>query len=106
MLKEYDELINFETIKDFYDFLRGDSKYHFIQNKLSEKDAFGVIYYLQEVMNIFPDNIEQCKNCGELYDMDNNGCINFCEYCGEMGCEGREDENLDCGEDCNLEVVK
>ena len=40
----------------------GDSK------TLSPETAFTIIWYLQEHLSIFPDQIEKCSICGELYD--------------------------------------
>ncbi len=50
-----------EWVNSFYKHLINDLK-------LNSKKAFRVIYYLQEHLPVFPDHIEQCSVCGELYD--------------------------------------
>lgn len=41
--------------------------------KLSPDKAFSVIWFLQEIMQCLPDNIELCDGCKELYDTDSEG---------------------------------
>jgi hypothetical protein len=82
-----------EWIDEFYRFLQGDcpktiklGRGH--QPKLSRKKAFAIIWYLQEHFPVFPDNVEQCSLCGELFDSDSDGDYSALEgkyYCG--GCE-------------------
>lgn len=59
-----------------------DIIYTLLKKQMDEDTAFSVIYYLQEVLEILPDNIEQCKVCKDLYDADDEGtCIS--EYTEE-----------------------
>jgi hypothetical protein len=68
--------ITIEEVEKFYSFLQGElpeelyiKRYH----KLSERQAFQIIYYLQETMHIIPDNFERCITCGCIFDSDNEG---------------------------------
>lgn len=97
---------NFVSIKDkmqvFFEYLQGiklPDGTHCKMPKLSAKKAFSVIWFLQEVMHVLPDNIEQCKDCLGLFDTDREGYHlddqyslngrtlpkkywgNFCDYC-------------------------
>ncbi|MHA1840457.1 MAG: hypothetical protein ACTSYW_00635 [Candidatus Heimdallarchaeota archaeon] len=78
LLKNNDErdLKDIEWIKEFYEFLQGEipsgmniQRGH--KPKMSGKKAFSIIWYLQEHLPLFPDNIVRCGNCGDLYD---SGC--------------------------------
>lgn len=79
---------------DFYDFLRGYSPEGMQIQKggqphLSMTAAFSVIYYLQEHLRVFPDSIEQCNVCGDLFDYEEEGTHDEDTgkfYC--MSCEG------------------
>lgn len=42
---------------------------------LSRKQAFSIIWFLQEYMNILPDNFEMCHICGELFDAHSGGFV-------------------------------
>lgn len=55
------ELSDVEWMNKFYEFLQE-------KMKLSKTKSFNIIYYLQEHLCVFPDHIEQCSKCGELYD--------------------------------------
>lgn len=71
------EDISIEQVQGFYEWLQGKScpeNLHF-ENKLnlSEEQAFSVIYFLQEYLEIFPDNYERCQGCGCIFDMDCEG---------------------------------
>lgn len=50
-----------EWLNVFYNYLTNDIK-------LKKKKAFQIVYYLQEHLPVFPDHIEQCSVCGDLYD--------------------------------------
>ncbi len=41
--------------------------------KLTYKQAFAVIYYLQERLRVLPDCFELCKGCGRIYDSEQEG---------------------------------
>lgn len=80
-----------EWIDEFYKFLMGEvpedislGKGH--KPKLSPKKAMAVIWYLQEHFSIFPDTIEQCSNCQNLYDSASEGI--YWETKGKSFCGG------------------
>lgn len=81
------ENISIEEVNDLYDFLQGEVPECLIMKRpphLSEQMAFRIIYYLQEVMHILPDNYERCVTCGRLYDSFNEGSSYkgmHCDYC-------------------------
>lgn len=68
-----------------------DTLYDHLQNgslKLSPAKAFQVIYLLQEHVCVFPDHIDQCFNCKELFDSNYGGYYtelmggrNYCAIC-------------------------
>ena len=41
--------------------------------KMTQREAFTVVYYLQEFLRVLPDHYEQCNACGELYDSECGG---------------------------------
>ncbi len=70
-------------------------------SRLTEEQAFSVIWLLQEHYGIIPDVYERCAKCGIIYDSwqggghvktdGNNYCYNclgaeyqYCEDCGEL----------------------
>ena len=60
-----------EQIEQFYRFLKGEvptGLYMKCSPKLSSRNAFRVIYYLQEVLCVLPDKFERCKTCGDIFD--------------------------------------
>lgn len=69
--------ISIEQVQEFYEWLQGKScpeNIHFEKKlNLSEEDAFRVIYYLQEHLEILPDNYERCDKCGCIYDSNEEG---------------------------------
>lgn len=92
--------LSFEETKQLYDFLRGEgnTRIESLSNvvlpdyniwtkkahlpKLTDEQAFLVIYVLQEKYGIIPDTYEQCSCCGELYDSDEEGqCYEEEPYC-------------------------
>lgn len=82
-----------EKIQEFYRFLTGEkipetiSLGHGHNPKMSKNKAFSIIWYLQEHLSIFPDTIEKCAACGELFDTDSEGIYWDAKgkhYCG--GC--------------------
>lgn len=107
--------LNFEETKKLYDFLRGECdvqvnslKGVFLPDytiwtekshlpKLTDEQAFLVIYVLQEVYGMIPDTYEQCCYCGELYDSDEEGSCyeeeNYCDACYEdLGLAALDDD--------------
>ena len=64
-------------VQEFFDMMTGQSLPDGVtmanQPMLSSKQAFSVIWFLQEYLRILPDNIEMCFNCGCLYDTNHDG---------------------------------
>ena len=70
--------MNLELVKEFFEFLQGNDV---LENwilkprpKLTKKQAFSVIYVLQERLGIIPDKFEFCDECHELFDADYGIC--------------------------------
>ena len=66
-----------EKVNELYQFLMGKSLPDGVEckmPKLKPQMAFTVIWFLQEHLHILPDTIERCRNCGELFDSDSEGC--------------------------------
>jgi len=79
--------MSFKETENLYTFLQGDVPEEISLQEppqLSEKMAFGVIYYLQEIVGIIPDHYERCNECSRLYDSDDEGESTedgtFCDY--------------------------
>lgn len=64
------ELSDLERVTEFYDFLQGRNPDGILCKgmKLSKNKAFTIIWFLQEHLSVFPDSIEKCSECGDLYD--------------------------------------
>lgn len=79
-------------VNEFYEFLQGNVPEGITTRpkiKLTKKQAFSIIWYLQEKFPVIPDHIEQCYTCGELYDSYSQGHhseVTGKFYCNE-GCE-------------------
>ena len=75
--KQQNNFISFlDKVKVLYDYLRGEKLPDGVEcamPKLSANKAFSVIWFLQEIMQCLPGNIEQCKGCAELFDTDSEG---------------------------------
>lgn len=92
-----------EKMKEFFEFLQGDCPDNLsfrrgYQPKFSHKKAFSIIYYLQEHLPIFPDSIEKCCICNELFDTRSEGLYwesKGKHYCG-CCCDAVPD-NYDIG---------
>ena len=71
--------------------------------KLTEDQAFSIIYMLQEYFKIIPDIYEQCDHCGEIYDSESEGHYINCNECSENGCihytENDNGEIIPCTEE-------
>lgn len=68
--------VSLEQTQEFYRFLQGHPpKGMTVPNKprLSEREAFSIIWYLQEHLRIIPPNYERCDSCGILYDSNKEG---------------------------------
>lgn len=61
------DLSDKEWINNFYEYLQGEHV------GLDAQKAFSIIYYLQETLPVFPDNIERCGACNDLYDANAEG---------------------------------
>lgn len=73
--------IEIGQINEFYEWLQGKScpeKLHFKEKlNLTEEQAFSVIYFLQEYLEVLPDKYERCRECGCIFDTHYGGtCIN------------------------------
>jgi len=88
-------MMTLETTQELYEFLKGETPEGFTlvgQPNLSEKEAFTVIYILQEKFNLIPDIYEMCAECKALYDSENEGHhfdevgINLCDACISIIC--------------------
>jgi len=65
-----------DKIDILYKYLKGEELpegVHCRMPKLSPRKAFSVIWFLQEILHVLPDNIEQCRVCKELFDTDCSG---------------------------------
>jgi len=95
-----------EWINEFYEFLQRKipenislAKGHSV--KLSKKKAFAIIWYLQEHLALFPDNIEQCTKCGDLYNSYSSGYHSeltgnfYCDSCFPPFLDEREQKILE-----------
>lgn len=71
--------ICWQDMNNLYEFLQG--KYcpggltQKAQPHLTADEAFSVIYYLQEIMEVLPDEYEACRECGCLYDTSCGGTV-------------------------------
>lgn len=93
--------ITLEHVEQIYAFLQGE-KVGSIECKhmphLSEDEAFSVIYFLQEGIEVLPDRIEQCMDCKCLIDADDEGYYkepvgHYCDNCSLQFCnEDNSDE--------------
>lgn len=81
--------IDLEQVDEIFRFLQGE-KVGTVQCKemphLSPEEAFSVIYFLQEGVELLPDRIEQCLGCLQLLDADCCGYYkedvgHYCDDC-------------------------
>jgi len=78
------EDITEDQIEQLYEFLQGkvpDGLTMKCPPKLSKQMAFKIIYYLQEELEVLPDNYERCLSCGCIYDADQEGSFNKGTHC-------------------------
>jgi len=88
-----DNRSDLHKINEFYRFLTNEEvpdnitlSNHYTP-KMTEKKAFAIIWYLQEYLSVFPDDIERCFNCGNLFCTGNSGTYcekkkkHFCDAC-------------------------
>jgi hypothetical protein len=94
-----------KQINTLYEYLQGNlpDGVKCFAPKLSEEDAFSVIWFLQECINCLPQKHERCSICGEIYNSENEG--HYSELNGESYCGGCWDGDApvtlcwDCGDD-------
>lgn len=91
------EYVTLEDAQALIDFLQGYCPDNLsIQNMptLNAQQAFAVLYYLQEQMELIPDTYEMCDSCHELYNADSEGfCVgdtHFCDNCTYLDFEDYE----------------
>jgi len=83
-----------EWIQELYLFLQGNVPDGITlgrggRPRLTQKQAFSVIWYLQEHFPLLPDEIERCDACGQLYDSYAEGNYSekrqkhFCHMCDD-----------------------
>ena len=88
-----------EQVEMLYEFLQGRppagvSTVAREQPKLSPRQAFAVIWFLQEKLGLLPDTIERCCSCNELFDTDSSGWYverlyrHYCDDCLPHRYEG------------------
>jgi hypothetical protein len=89
---------DFEWIEEFYQFLQGNvperitlGRGHSV--KLRPKQAMAIIWYLQEHFPVFPDFIERCSVCDQLYDSNREGY--YSEKRGKHYCSSCDEGNFD-----------
>lgn len=96
LLKNNDKraLSDLEWVQEFFCFLQGSVPHEITlgrghRPRLTAKQAFSVIYYLQEHFPLLPDRIERCDSCGQLYDSNAQGYYSenrekfFCYMCDD-----------------------
>jgi len=99
-----------EWIQEFHNFLQGDipesitlSDDHRV--KLTPEQSKAIIWYLQEHFPVFPDTIEMCNVCKEMYDSCSGGshyeieAKNYCDSCDYLS-------EATCCDECGVEVWK
>ena len=96
-----------EWIEEFHLFLQGviPEGIKCTPLNLTAEQSNTIIWYLQEHLSVFPDNIEMCDNCNCMYDTYSEGCYyeieskNFCGRCEHLS------EAAYCNE-CGIDVWK
>lgn len=97
--------ITIERVELLYQFLRGErvgSVQCAEMPHLSEDEAFSVIYFLQEEIEVLPDSVEQCQGCKCLLDADSEGYYredvgHYCDSCGIAYDSEREEDSETAG---------
>ena len=84
-----------DKVNELYSYLCGIRA----TGKFTSKQAFSIIYFLQEHMYCIPCNIEQCCMCNELYDTD---CEGFSISDGMLGEKEvpKKYNGFYCSEEC------
>lgn len=114
LIKNNDErkLSDLERVTEFYDFLQGNNPDGILCKgiKLSKNKAFTIVWFLQEYLSIFPDSIEKCSECGDLYDSYSTGYHSeitekfFCGNCCPPFIDEKEEKILERREKKNLKI--
>lgn len=95
--------MNLEQLQEFFRFLmkneQPDEWCMTPHPEMDERQAFGIIYFLQERLHIIPDNFELCADCLELFDDHHGGtrqvdgaqvcadCAQVYDFCCSGCCE-------------------
>lgn len=76
-----EKMMSFEDVDQLYKFLKGEDDLGFTFKdedylpKLTDEQAFRIIYVLQERFRTIPDTIEKCDCCGGLFDTECEGYV-------------------------------
>jgi hypothetical protein len=79
-----------DQINEFYKFLQGELPDTItlpepLQFKLTEEQAFAVIWYLQEHLTVLPSQFEKCTKCHTIFNSYAEGEStdegNYCDHC-------------------------
>ncbi len=66
------EKITLEQVEQLMDMLTGDALPDGVimpeQPQLKRRQAFSVVWYLQEVLRVLPDHFSMCAYCGRVFD--------------------------------------
>lgn len=103
LLKNNDnkDLSDVEWMREFYEFLQGnlpDGVNMKRKPKMSPRQAMNVIWFLQEILPVFPDHIEMCDDCKKLFDSWSEGMHaektgkNYCGWCDQYHLDEVPDE--------------
>jgi hypothetical protein len=89
-----------EAIQTFHSFLQGVIPKGYTVTrfkKMNAKQAFTVIWFLQEGCHLVSDQYEMCCNCESIYDSYSEGTYNektgncYCDSCADPDAEPDED---------------
>lgn len=69
------EQITEDQMQKLFKYLTGESDDVETQLELTPKQAFGLIYFMQEHLEILPQNYELCESCECLINVDYGGCF-------------------------------
>ena len=93
-----------DLVEELFEFLQGrlPDGYRIPDDhlpRLSEDQAWTVVWYLGNLYYAIPDHIERCDQCGRIFNTWSEG--SFREAPGTQGCENEEtDEFGHCCDDC------
>lgn len=81
--------VTIEEVEELFSFLQGNEVEGIhceFMPTLTKQEAFSVVYFLQEHMNLLPDSVEQCLECLTLVDNDSEGYYkegvgHYCDNC-------------------------